>query len=432
MKTGERTVPQIHWIVSQEELWQKLPPGVTYDVYREIRKDPTIALARRLILAAILSSSWSVEADDDVDDHIWEFIEYVCKPLRRKFMEAAAAGMIDFGWQTFEKVYVKRGDRVVLDKLKPLLHDMTLILIDENTGEYRGVKQAPLSGHEIILGSEKAMLVSIQVEGTYWYGQPLLENVRAAWKHWNEANKGAKNYDKRIAGDHWVVYYPPGTSILEGEKTDNALIAIGLLKALENSGSVTVPRQVTQFVDELGDGVEQGWKIEMLEAGSGQQSNFNERLRYLDSLKVRGLMLPERSVLEGQFGTKAEAGEHGDLALSNIQGIEADITHEFNEQVVNPLLVMNFGEQYRDKVWVVGAPLIDEQARFLKEVYRAILNNPEGFAEESMTLDTDAMKDSLGLPKTGFVEKGLAPEGIGHDELEATQRLAASLGLKFK
>jgi hypothetical protein len=49
------------------------------------------------------------------------------------------------------------------------------------------------------------------------------------------------------------------------------------------------------------------WRLEVQGSAGGQQQGFVDRLRYLDSLKVRGMLLPERAILEGQHGTLAES-----------------------------------------------------------------------------------------------------------------------------
>ena len=50
-------------------------------------------------------------------------------------------------------------------------------------------------------------------------------------------------------------------------------------------------------------------EIELLsDSGKGQQP-FTDRQKYLDILKVRAFGFPERSILEGQFGTKADVGD---------------------------------------------------------------------------------------------------------------------------
>ena len=147
-----------------------------------------------------------------------------------------------------------------------------------------------------------------------------------------------------------------------------------------------------------------GWKVELLAAGGSLQVGFTGRLEYLDKLKVRGILAPERTVLEGQHGTLAEAEAHADVALT-----QADLTHQYvvdqlNLQVVDRLLVLNYGEDTRGAVQVVPAPIVDAKRSFYRDLYKTLLANPNFQTHELSALDLDALKDTLGLPKSTEID----------------------------
>ena len=180
--------------------------AATYATYREIRRHPTVALTRALSIAPIVAAEWSFEADDDVDDDRVRFIQDQVKPIREAFLQAVMEHRVDYGWCAFEKVYEHRkwegGDRIWLKTLKPLLVDITNILVDSDTGNFGGFEQPPSQGGgaNLTLELPYALLVSFEVEGSNWYGRPLLENIRVAYLNWKDANDGAERYDKKIAG----------------------------------------------------------------------------------------------------------------------------------------------------------------------------------------------------------------------------------------
>ena len=97
--------------------------------------------------------------------------------------------------------------------------------------------------------------------------------------------------------------------------TPNPELAKRLAHKLESSGAVAIPRDVAQLLETAGLD-SPGWKIELLSEGGSLQAGFTGRLEYLDKLKVRGILTPERTVLEGQHGTLAEAEAHADVALT--------------------------------------------------------------------------------------------------------------------
>ena len=395
---GERTATQAvitsPWVMR----WAAMP--TTYATYRDLRRDPTVALARVMAVAPILTADWSYQSADGVSPKRVQFIKRQIDRVRTTYLESALFyGNIDFGYQGFEQVldHDPRGN-LVLTKLKPLLQDITEILIGEH-GEFLGYQQ-PAGRIE----PANALHVAFRVEGSYLYGVPLMENVRQACRAWHEANDGARRYDRKVAGATVVVHYPKGSSYDErGVLTPNPELARRLAHKLESSGAVAIPRDVAQLLETAGLD-SPGWKVELLSEGGGLQSGFTERLEYLDKLKVRGLLVPERSVLEGQHGTLAEAQSHGDVAL-----IQADLTHRYvvdqlNAQVIEPLLAFNFGPEAARSVWVVPSPLRNEKLAFFREVYRVFLENPDGFTKEYAALDLDAMKDALGLPKADEID----------------------------
>jgi hypothetical protein len=189
----------------------------------------------------------------------------------------------------------------------------------------------------------------------------------------------------------------------DGTEKDNADIAGGLLDRMKSSGMVTVPMRALEGFNQsdLDAGVEKqkAWAIELMSDPSPRQPSFVERLRYLDSLLVRAVILPERAVLEGQFGTKAEAGVHADFALTCREIEHRYVTRLINWHVVDQLLALNWGDQMRSKVRLVASPLVDDKKAWLKTLFTAALANPTGFVEVFNEIDLDALLDQTGTPK---------------------------------
>lgn len=398
-ETPAKSGPQLIGSVASGEITQSLPVSVA--TYRKIRKDPTIAFARAVRVAMAVAGEWTVESDDEVDDDIITFIKDWFIPQRGSVYQFAMRGGIDFGWAPFEKVFGQVEDgRVAITKFKPLFHDITIILVDSTTGTFGGFKQQ--TDQIITLPLEQALNIPFRLEGTQWYGEPLLENARGVYNEWTEASASANRYDRKIAGSHFIIYYPPGKTEYKGEVTDHSVIASNLLKDLEASGSLFVPNVFAETTEGLNKERE-GWKIEMLSAANSGTSQFIERLSYLDIQKVRAMLMPERSILEGEHGTKSEAGVHLGVAITILEQEDQWITQHINWHCVDQVLELNFGPEARGTVRLVAAPLEDERLKFLEEVYTNILKNATGFANEFIQVDTDSLKDKLGIPKSGEI-----------------------------
>jgi hypothetical protein len=403
--TTERTSAQIRFsAISYDNILPKSIFGEnTYEKSRKLRKDPTIALGRNVIEAIVASGAWAIECSEDVPDDVVKFIQKQFLPMRSKVVETSTFyGYVDYGWQGYEKVFKEQDGKIILSKLKPLLHDITDILISKETGAFAGYRQKSIDG-DINLPLEKCLHIAFRVEGTQLHGESLLDNVSETQRQWQDANAGASRYDKKIAGSHFVVYYPPGTSLIGGESKDNGDIAAYLLMTLESSGSIAIPKTASQYIDDLNKQSQAdslAWQVEILEDKGGRQPTFIDRLKYLDSQKLRGIGVPERAIIEGSFGTKAEAGVHGDLLILIAQSIDRHIVRALNEQCLNHIIALNYGEAMKGKIRLVSAPIADEAIGFLRELYKIYLGNANGFLQEYENIDTDNLKDRLGVPKS--------------------------------
>lgn len=373
-----------------DELPTTLPRS--FESYRTIRRQPTVSMARALSVAPVVAAEWSVGSDDGVPEDRVEFVRELVD-LHEPIVERSLLGGIDFGWQAFEKVFDVDKGRVVLRKLKPLLHDLTSILVDEHTGAFTGFRQG-----DVDVPVENALLVSFRVEGTRWYGESLLEYIRTTYDKWVTVDAGASTYDKKVAGSHWIIYYPPGTTLVKGVEKDNADIASDLLKAMQASAGIMMPSTVAKFVDQMKE-PPKGWEIDLVsDKGVSSQSTFIDRLAYLDKMFVRGLGFPERAILEGEFGTKAEAGVHARAAITNMDLMHRFVTRVVNWHLVDQLLALNWGEEARGTVWLIASPIDDVKIDWLREVYLKIIGSTSGFAEELGVVDRKALKEMLSVP----------------------------------
>lgn len=389
----------------------------TYVQLRAVRKDPTVQLARALLVSCIQAGSWNIEADEDVPVEVQEFFEHVL-PLRENLIyNAVAYGKVDFGWQGFEKIFSTNGNRIMIEALKPLLHDMTTVMVTSH-GRFNGYRQSGIGTgglgsptgtvgvvYPLDIPVEKCLHIAFAVEAGYLYGMPLLENIRQSMDMWDECNDGARRYDKKLAGTHWVVKFPPGQGTVDGESVDNGVIAAQILTALESSGSVAIPTTTAEVLQELTN-VEvanlYAWSVELLDDKGSKQKNFNDRLKYLDAQKVRGLGFPERAILEGQYGTKAEAGEHIGMLMTNIQETDKAITRVLNQQLINQLLVLNYGDEMVGKVRLVSAPLVNTQIAFIRKVY-------EERSKTDPDINLQALRDKLDIPSEEGASENTAP-----------------------
>ena len=443
--SGGRTGPQVIGATGLGALGgpANLAPRLAagYETYRRMRRDPTIALARALAVAPVVAGKWTVRADADVPQKVRGWIDKQFLTVREPLLETILKhGYVDFGHQGFELIWGLDADgRQCVVRFKPLLPDITEILIDGHGG-LAGLRQrgkgdgsnlceapsgrAPTAGwsgkldlspfprqNDVVLTGTSAMLVSFGGEGSNLYGEPLLENVREAWNDWRKANEVAARYDRKIAGAYLVLHYPSfGQGIDQnGAKLDNVYLAQRILDKLEAASGVAIGDVPSELAPGQ-DPNQTAWRLEVQGSAGGQQQGFVDRLRYLDSLKVRGMLLPERAILEGQHGTLAESQSQGDLALLQAELVHHHLTREINRQAVDPVLEANWGPAYRGKVRLEAAPLSDANQSFLRQLVTQVLADPKDFADLFRRADWSSIFDAVGLPQ--IKASSAAPSGL--------------------
>jgi hypothetical protein len=372
---------------------------------RLMRRDPTISLARKLLKAPILAAAWTIAQDEDSKDdplieEIVTEIDSTFQPMRKTFLSHAASGYIDYGWATFEKVFEIEDGDVDLCKLKPLLWELTEIRVDTRGNLWGVQNRSPVIGRDVNLNVSECIVLTNEPEAGDYYGEALLRAAEGPYDAWEAADESARRYDAKIAGAHWVVYYPPGDSVVGEETTPNFKVAQSILNGLESNGKIAIPSIVAKQIDDLNNlGKDQlAWRIEILSAQGGVAGDFDTRLRYYDALKARALGLPERSILEGQFGTKAEAEAHADFAINNIEEMHQSIVDQLNCQCVDQIIRLKFGEEYVGTVRIVPEPLTDSKRTNLKDLFTAFMTDDAAKAEIIDKVDILSVLEQLGVP----------------------------------
>lgn len=369
---------------------------------RQMRKHPTIKLVRTLSCAGMAGAKWSVETTVDAHEDAKAIVSDLL-PLQTNILSTALTGKFDWGWQPYEKIFYwdMKDERTKLRKLKPLLQDYTAIMVTADHGDFAGFKQ-----FNKFLSLSNSLLLNQDVEASYLYGESTMSAIEPAYDRWLVTDASNVQYDRKISGAHWVVHYPEGKSIVNGVQEDNFLIAKCMLRDLEGSGSIAVPRQILAFTKDLEtQSGEEAWKIEILSADSAQGS-FSTRLQYLDTLMVRGGEFPERAILEGQYGTKAEAGEHADFAIARMDFRNKTLADQLNWHLANQLLRMNLGQEAENTAWISVAPIADDKKDLLKQVLLAALANPAVSGQQFAGIDMHGVREQLGIPAVDKEDEG--------------------------
>ena len=381
----------------------------TYEDARAIRRDPTVRLARLLSVAPILAAAWSVENDEDADPRAIDFVDRIRK-FRSHLIKEAAFGMIDYGWRGIEVCWkIDDNGYLEIDKFNSLLPDITEVKPDSE-GNFLGFRQQYVDyyGNIVdseILGAAKAMLFNQRQEGVNFYGESDLETIQETKRRYDFANAIAEEYDRKSAGSALIIEYPAGKTLLNGVMTDNAEIARILQSTIRSNGGISIPRSVSGAIGGLAMGATtnsltnpEGWHIRLLESTGSSSAHLLSRAQHLETLMVRGIGLPERSLLEGKHGTKADAKVHADVALTSAIDRSDSILSVINEGPVAAGLVFNFGNSQKGKVRLIAEPIGEDEKAFLRDVYMRILGGADSALLDLDNVDMAALREIAGIP----------------------------------
>jgi len=401
------------------------PPG-TFETYRRMRGNPTIALARAVATMPIRMSEVGLEAKDGVSDELTQFVQDAVLPLWPRLLRDMLLAL-DFGFAGFEKVWEVRagaapdgGNRLVYRKLKPLLWDTTKIR-ETDDGSFAGFEQG-----NIKIGPEKSFLFTYDAEVGLPYGRSRHENARKPWSEWEQATAKEGQYVTKVSGVIPIIQYEPGVAPdATGAMVDKFQLGIRALEHLGRGAGILVPKELAKYAQDL---IRQGvditklmaWDISFLEAKGQHGAELTGILRHKESLMLRGWLVPERAASEGQLGTKAEAETHVDLAAAMSDLVLDDIIAAVNQYVIDPLLVYNVGPDARGSVHLSTSGTSPEQTAFVRTIIQGVLTQPGNVDLFLRLIDYDALLDQVGLPKGSeiadagdFTPPAASPEAQG-------------------
>lgn len=382
-----------------------LEPMIPTELYRKLLRNPTIAMSRCLMVAPMTLTQWSVKADEDVPEELVELVEDQILTHKEVLVKTALEGVIDFGWIAYEVIYNPAGkdrkgrDAVTITDFKHLLQEFTFLRANPYNGRFVGIMQDnPLNGQRVYLPAEKVQLFNIDQRGSNWYGNAMLDNCIEPFRDWYTTNKIAMGYMRKIAGVHWALYYSPGVTFYKGKDWDNSELAPELLHELDANGSIAIPCEIQQFLSSQGEGVPK-WKLEKISDSGASSADYLESLRYRDGQMVSGLMFPPNALLEGHYGTKAEAVVHAEAPIAHMEMRIRNIAEQLNNQTVNRLLELNAGSSMRGKVWIEVAPITHDNSEFIRTIYQSLLSSPDAGYAITSRIDQDSLTELSGIPK---------------------------------
>ncbi len=378
------------------------PPG-DYPIWRAMDHDPALVMSRAVITAPIREAEVSFEAREGTPDERVEAVQDAILPLWPALIREALDAL-SMGWKPFEVVSGRRGGLTVPIDVKPLAQELTAWL--HRGGKYSGLRNTPGS-QRIDLLPEQSLYVTCGGHNRDPYGIPWHENARDTWWRKIQCINDLARLRKKGSGIQGKIWYPPaedeGTAHTNEEaarKTLNAYMA-GDGAVLPNATGGLTADTAADYRNIQGLAEAGLWKLEVEDFGSigADHAAVLAEIAACNADLSRAWHVPERAAQEGEHGTKAEAETHGDIALSVSQLLFNDICAAVTQQVVDVMLVQNWGEAARGSVALKAGMIRDVFAEGDWKLIDKVMADADLFAALVEQLDVDAVFTRRRFPK---------------------------------
>jgi hypothetical protein len=301
-------------------------------VYHEMRLDDQAKAALHLKKSAIVHPGWTVEGENE---QLVEFVEHVfngmvgtVEDLVRSILSA-----YDYGFSVHEKVYAYIEDgpfkgKIGVSSIKQKSPTRILFRTDDFGNLLPdGIVQQQRDGQLKGMPPDKFVLFSYGKEFDNFYGE---SDLRAAYRFW---------FLKVNFFRYWGMYLEKfGMPLVLGKAPNAGLGAAdqaafrALVANLQAGMSATLPKDL---------------EVEFVEAARTDRGTFEQAINACDIRIARAVLMPTLLGLSaGQDkGSLARSQTEADTFDMVLGGDSRSVQDALNEQLVRPLVDINFGKQ---------------------------------------------------------------------------------------
>lgn len=361
--------------------WQKISEivGDPFDVYNlplsklyQMRRDPMIAFALQYTKVPLVRAPWYIECERP---DIATFVDRCLREIYARFI-FQYCNALDFGFQAIVKRFeLKEIDWTYIDKetnevvdvwkdkdVKALTWRPFVALKPEHVepkwndnGDFDGIKYTASNNLSFLSNTIDNTDKTIPLEQSLWvtnekdschgsmYGFPRVGySYRYWWTYWYNWALCDRHFEKD-ADPATIVRHPTDKIVTDdGVEMDPSAVALQIGEDIRSGATVALPSTtITDYEGKPTNNKE--WEISYL-TGGGNFAVFNDRFKYLDVMKIRSLMVPENSLIEGAGGTSSRnvAAEMGDIFFESQAVLMGEIDDCINRFMIPQLVEHNF------------------------------------------------------------------------------------------
>lgn len=308
--------------------------------------DPRVKFGLRMIKGPILANARFFVADPRSSDTRQSNLKkFLIKQITRFWRSSAvkALSAVEWGWSGSEALYERRRNGILeFDSLRNIYQPDSRVLVAG--GKLTGMTVRHVKGRQgkVMLGGPKAFWHVVSREINPWYGESRLFGAYEPWTEFY-TDGGAKDirrlYYHKFAYTGEVGYFPEGTTATPDGAYQKANRDL-MLEILEKRKTGAV----AAFPNTTDDTGNPNWRIDpATNTVGGAAADMSQYHADLKDEIWEGMGIPtEVAIAEG---TGAFAGRRiPQIAFfSMLQELVNWLIFDFNEQILSPLVRLNFG-----------------------------------------------------------------------------------------
>jgi hypothetical protein len=389
------------------------------DYERMIDTDETVASGIDFMILCVLNKlDRYAHENPQIQDFVNDCLEGMQGSLFESVRDILSA--IWAGYSGTEIVHKADGNRIVLDYLATYHPRTVYFNIDRQTGR---LAEDPLmqwrwfDGSPVVIPRNKCLILTHNGRFGNPYGNSQLKRARKNWLLKDPALKMWVNGVDKYGTPLTAAMVPDG-DIRDPDNPHNEHGDENLISNIEYMARVLANLQNGTGIAMASGTGDQKADLKFYAPGSGLGDAFERLILYLNKMIFRSLLVPSLVFDEGQkSGSYALGQSHFDMYNLMLNGIFMALKEALIEQLIRPLIEMNFGPQksYGDfPERKVSAEDKEKEAKVFESLTNLGYLDPE--AEEDM----DYVRSSLGLPERK-VDRSAKQAEIGEKYAEYLQ-----------
>ncbi|KEO81046.1 phage portal protein family protein [Tumebacillus flagellatus] len=389
------------------------------DFERMYETDETVAAAIDFMILAVLNKLDRYV--NESDPTLQEFVNDALNGMRGSLLEACA-GILTAIWAGYSGTEIvwkastwKGSARIMLDKLVTYHPRSVMFNLDRQTGE---LADEPITQWRWFDGSyvkipRHKSIVFTHGNGTFGnpYGRSQLKRGR---KNWLLKDPVLKMWVNGV--DKY------GTPLVA------AMVPDGEIRDPENPGTEDAPNYISNvaYMSRLLNNIQNGTGLAMSTgtgdeksdikfhgAGAGLGDAFERLIMYLNKMLFRSVLTPSLLFDEGQrSGSYALGQSHFDIFTMMNGGIYRKLVEVLIEQLVRPLIEMNFGPQ-KDYGTFPEREISNEDMDKLAKIFAAMTD--KGYLDPEQEEHLHHVQSKLGFPLTKSEDIAARQEKVAKD-----------------